>query len=149
MVGRAFLRISTGEAAPIKLEEIVHYTRMLIVYGDKLSSRDADKLFSNLAAAKEKFEKSSTLLLVMPMNLEDRLALNEAKGLAHRHGLEFYYMYPYLAASYINSMHHAITTKDLPACVLVDVEGRTILSSKELSGWKNNLNVRPFLELRD
>ena len=146
MIGRAFLRISADEAAPIQLKEIAQYEKMLIVYDDKLSSREADKLFSNLAAAKEQFEKSSTLLLVMPMNLEDRLALSEAKSLADRHGLQFYYMYPYLAASYINSMHHAIKAHDAPACVLVDVEGRTILSSNGISDWKKNLDLKPILE---
>ena len=149
MIGRAFLRISADEAVPIQLKDIAEYEKMLIIYVDKQSLEGAENLYGKLAAAKEELEKNSTLLLIMPMNFEDRLALSEPIQLAERHRIEFFYMYHYLAASYVNSMHHGIDMNDLPACVLVDVEGRTIVSSREISNWKKDCDLKPILKRLD
>jgi hypothetical protein len=130
MLGRAFVRIQDGRVEPIKLSAISHYKYMLILYTDELDQPEflalLDRFGSVAAACGEE-----TMLVIMPQGLTGATESDDSVTLSRASNQEFFYVYPYLSDAFKASLAHPVI--DMPALVLVDVEGKTLIDSAPLS----------------
>lgn len=130
MLGRAFVRIQDGRIEAIKLSAISHYKYMLILYADELDHPDILGLLNGFGSISDP-RREETIFVIMPQGLAGATESDAALMLSKASKQEFFYVYPYLSAAFKASMAHSII--DMPALVLVDVEGKTLIDSAPLS----------------
>lgn len=133
MIGRGFLRVEEDGLRPIKLNEILDYKYMLIIYAEELEALELTSFLASLDASQEAIDELSVLVLLFPVNQEHRVEGEAPIRLREQCSFDFYYLYPYLSQSFLASLHHEIEDLRKPIAVLVDVEGKTIASSKPLN----------------
>ncbi|MGJ8651933.1 MAG: hypothetical protein ACSHX8_01555 [Opitutaceae bacterium] len=130
MLGRAFVRIHDGRIEAIKLSALSRYKYMLILYADELDQPDIVELLNHFTAVADSCGEE-IMLVVMPQGLTGATESDAAAELSIATSQEFFYVYPYLSDAYTASLAHGVV--DLPALVLVDVEGKTIIDEAPLS----------------
>lgn len=129
MIGRAFIYVDNSSVRPIKLKEISGYNYMLFIYNDTLDSKEMHQLLRTISASSEALEDAKVMVIVLPAsNLSGRVSNQEVQEICKQHDLKLYYVYPYLSTAYISSLHHEVSK--YPSCVLTDVEGKTVWTSK-------------------
>lgn len=146
MIGRAFLRVEPEGLKEVRLRDLPSRKHMLIIYAEDLSLDALAPVFANLTKYHQELEARSVLVLLFPVGSHDRKEFQQPLALRATCDFDFYYIYPYLASAYLNSLHHGVDASGTPCVVLVDNEGKTIATATKGGLSEAAFDVMPILD---
>lgn len=125
MLGRGFSKIAPGSGGlNIEVKALLPYRHLLIVYLDD-NPEDMRAVAEELAADTELYATTKTFVVVFPREDFAASGVSTVIEAMKGNGLEeIAFMAPHVSEPYARSIDHRIP--GYPACVLADVEGKTL-----------------------